>query len=137
MKNIEGMREDFKLAKTVYLTTFTDGEERSRPMTNFNDDPYRMMWFPTNRDTRKVRDINKNPKVLVTFPRSEEGEYYEIEGSAEFETEEVTAEKWRWWYLYWHPAQRKRFWFPGGRHTPNRMIINIHPKSVRVVKEDK
>jgi len=136
MKEIKGMREDFKLAKIVYLTTFTDGEERSRPMTNFNDDPYRTMWFPTYRDTRKVKDINNNPKVLVTFPSSEEGEYYEIKGFAKFESEKVTAEKWRWWYLYWHPAQRKRFW-RARTHSPNRMIINVHPKSVRVVKKNK
>lgn len=136
MKEIEGIRDDFKLAKIVYLTTFSDGEERSRPMTNFNDDPYRVMWFPTYRDTRKVEDIKDNPKVLVTFPSSEEGEYYEIEGIADFETEEVVAEKWRWWYLYWHPAQRKRFWFPGGTHSSSRMIINVHPKSARVVKKE-
>jgi general stress protein 26 len=134
MKEIEGMLEDFRQARIVQLTTFKDGEERSRPMTNLNEDPYKMMWFPTYRDTRKVEDIEKDPSVLLTFPSSKEGEYYEIEGRAEFESEAVTAEKWQWWYLYWHPAQRRRFWFPGKTHYPNRIIINIHPKSARVVK---
>ncbi len=136
MEEIEGMLEDFRRARVVYLTTFSDGKERSRQMTNFNDDPYKMMWFPTDRDTRKVRDIKKNPKVFVTFPSSKEDEYYEIEGRAEFESDEVASEKWRWWYLYWHPGQRNRFWFPGGTHYTNRMIINIYPKSVRVVRNE-
>ena len=69
-------------------------------MTIFNNDPYRMMWFPTERNTRKVADIEENPKVLITFPSLDEGAYYEIEGRAELEDDSVTAEKWRWWYLY-------------------------------------
>lgn len=135
MKEIEGMLEDFKQAKIVYLTTFSNGVERSRQMTNFNENPYKMMWFPTYRDTRKVEDIKKNPRVLLTFPSSREGEFYEIEGRAEFEDEKATAEKWRWWYLYWHPAQRKRFWFQSGRQYPERVIINIYPTSARVVRK--
>ncbi|MCW3978611.1 MAG: pyridoxamine 5'-phosphate oxidase family protein [Candidatus Bathyarchaeota archaeon] len=135
MNEIKGMAEAFKEARVVYLTTFRDGEVRSRQMTNLNEDPYRMMWFPTYRDTRKVEDIGKNPRVLVTFPSLKEDEYYEIEGRAEFESESVTAEKWQWWYLYWHPAQRRRFWFPGGARDPNRVIVNVYPESARVVKE--
>jgi len=47
MNEIKGMAEAFKEARVVYLTTFRDGEVRSRQMTNLNEDPYRMMWFPT------------------------------------------------------------------------------------------
>jgi len=137
MNEIEGMLEDFKRAKVVFLTTFSDGDERSRPMTNFNEDPYKVIWFPTYRNTRKVEDIKKNPRVLITFPSSREGEFYEIEGRAEFEDDAVTAEKWRWWYLYWHPSQRRRFWLPAGKLDQDRMIINIHPTSARVVKRSK
>ncbi len=117
------------------MTTFSDGEEHSRQMTNFNEDPYGVMWFPTYRDTRKVGDIEKNPKVLITFPSSRPGEFYEIEGRAEFEEPEVTARKWRWWYLYWHPEKGSRFGPVGyGSLVDHRLIINVYPKSVRVVK---
>ena len=136
MNEIEGMSAAFKQAKLVFLTTFSDGEERSRPMTNFNDDPYNMMWFPTERKSRKVEDIKKTPKALITFPSETADEYYEISGEAKFEDERVTAEKWRWWYLFWHPSQKSRFWFPGGRGSPDRMIINVYPESARVVKKD-
>ncbi len=134
MEKIEGMDEAFNQARVVFLTTFKDGEERSRHMTNFNEDPYQTMWFPTYRDTRKVKDIEKNPKVLITFPSSSKGEYYEIEGEAEFEDDAVTAQKWRWWYLYWHPHQRMRFSFRYMDHSPDRVIINVKPESARVVK---
>ena len=96
MNEIAGLQEAFSEAKAVYFNTFYEGEERNRPMTNFNKDPYRMMWFPTKRDTRKVEDIEKNPKVLITFPSLDEGAFYEIEGRAEFGDDSVTAEKLRW-----------------------------------------
>ena len=137
MKEIKGLAESFREAKVVFLTTFKDGEERNRPMTNFNEDPYSVMWFPTYRKTRKVEDIKKNPKVLLTFPSKNEDAYFEISGTAEFEDERVTANKWQWWYLYWHPNQRNRFWFPartGG--SPDRMIINISPESAKLVRKD-
>ena len=136
MDEIEGLREAFEQAKVVFLTTFKNGEETSRPMTNFNEDPYEMMWFPTDKKSRKVEDIEGNDKVLITFPGAKKGEYYEIKGRAEFENENVTAGKWEWWYLYWHPTQRKRFWFPGLDSEWKKMIINIYPESARRVKKD-
>jgi len=136
MERIEGMLEDFKQAKIVFLTTFQEEGERSRPMTNYNEDPYGRMWFPTYRDTRKVEDIKRNPRVLITFPSSKEDEFYEIEGRAEFENERVAAQKWRWWYLYWHPSQRRRFWFTSRSHSPDRVIINIYPTSARIIKKE-
>jgi len=48
----------------------------------------------------------------------------------------VTAEKWQRWYLYWHPAQRRRFWFPGNTRDPERVIINVLPQSARLVRKD-
>ncbi|MBD3171897.1 hypothetical protein GF326_05440 [Candidatus Bathyarchaeota archaeon] len=55
MNKIRGMEESFKESKVVYLVTFgSTSEKHSRPMTNFNDDPYNIMWFPTYQDTKKV-----------------------------------------------------------------------------------
>ncbi len=135
MREIEGLAVSFKEARMVYLTTFRDGEERSRQMTNFNEDPYGVIWFPSDMKSRKIEDIKDDPKVLITFPAREKGEYYEITGKAELADEEVTAEKWRWWYLYWHPFQKERFWMPGGAGTPERAIIDVHPESARLVKK--
>jgi general stress protein 26 len=134
MNEIEGLAESFKEAKMVYLTTFQNGEERSRQMTNFNEDPYDVIWFPSDMKSRKVEDIKENPQVLITFPAQKKGDYYEITGKAELADEEATTRMWRWWYLYWHPAQKKRFWMPGGTGTTERAIINVRPESARLVK---
>jgi general stress protein 26 len=135
MREIEGLVESFKEARMVYFTTFRDGKEGSRQMTNFNEDPYKMIWFPSDLKSRKIEDIKKEPKVLITFPAQKKGEDYEITGRAELADEGVTAKNWRWWYLYWHPSQKKRFWLPGGAGTPERAIINVHPESARLVEE--
>lgn len=135
MNEIEGLAESFKEARMVNFTTFREGEERSRQMTNFNEDPYDVIWFPSEKKSRKVEDIKDDPKVLITFPAQKRGEFYEITGRAELADEEAVARQWRWWYLYWHPAQRKRFWNPEGQDTSNKVIINVHPESARLVKE--
>jgi len=133
MNEIKGMKEAFEKAKVVFLTTYKDGNENSRQMTNFNTDPYTVMWFPTSNNTGKVKDIEKNSKVLLTFPSLVNGEFYEIEGKAEFASEKEVASKWKWWYLYWHPHQRNRFWFPSGTYSPDRVIINITPSLAKLV----
>jgi len=41
--------------------------ERSWPLTDLNDDPYRMMYFPTYRDTRKVEGVERDTNVLIVI----------------------------------------------------------------------
>ena len=135
MNQIQGMKEDFSKAKVVYLTTFNEkGEKRIRPMTNYNEDPYEMMWFPTYEYTRKVEDIKKNPKVIVSFPGSLEGDMYEIEGKADFAPSSEVNEKWEWWYLYWYPT-RQEMAIRTDEPFADRMIINVHPKKATIKKK--
>jgi len=41
--------------------------ERSWPLTDLNDDTYRMMYFPTYRDTRKVEGVERDTNVLIVI----------------------------------------------------------------------
>ena len=136
MNRIEGMKAEFENAKLVYLTTFTEkGERRSRAMTNFNKDPYDVIWFPTFRDTNKVEDIKKNPRAVVTFPSSREGEFYEVEGRAEFGNDKTVQEKWKWWYLSWLPDGEHHIRLTTDAPITNRVIILVHPETARLVKQ--
>ena len=134
MENIQGLEEAFKKAKVVFMTTFHGDKENTRQMTNFNDNPYIQFWFPTEKDTKKVRDIKTNPKVLITFPAGKRGEFFEIEGEASFADQREVEEKWEWWWLYWHPSQKDRFWFPPSKED-RRVLINIQPKKARLIKK--
>jgi len=133
LEELPGLRESYKKARVILLTTFSEkGEKHLRQMTNLNEDPYTMMWFTTYSNTRKVEDVKKNPRVLLTFPAAKKGEFYVIEGKAELERQEVVEEKWSWWYLYWQPEQSDRFWFTRGRKHPEWSIINVHPVSAKL-----
>jgi len=135
MEKIPGLEEAFKKAKVVFMTTFSENEEHTRQMTNFNENLQDKIWFPTERDTQKVEDIKNNDKVLITFPAEKRGQYYEIEGKAALASEQEVLEKWQWWWLYWHPAQKNRFWFPRERDE-RRVIINIKPVKAKLVKKE-
>lgn len=133
MKKLSGIDEAFKKAKVVFMTTFNGDKERTRQMTNYNDELDEQIWFPTEKDTRKVKDIKKNNKVLITFPAGKKGEYFEVTGEASFASDDEVLQKWEWWWLYWHPAQKDRFWFPREKDE-RRVIINIKPTEARLVK---
>ena len=133
MDKLAGLEEAFKKAKIIFMTTY--GEKKtSRQMTNYNVNPYSTIWFPTERDTKKVRDIEKNNAITLTFPGANRGEYYEIKGEASFALEDEVTAKWEWWWLYWHPAQKDRFWFPR-EHDKRRVIINVKPVEAKLVKK--
>ena len=97
MRKIPGLEEAFKNAKIVWLTTFDEkGDEVDRQMTNYNEDPYDELWFPTWTDTRKVRHLKRRSGALVTFPAEEEDKFYGIRGAVRIADRETTYERWRW-----------------------------------------
>lgn len=129
------MKEDFKNAKVVYVTTYGEhGKMYSRPMTNYNEDPYAPIWFATFKQTKKVEHVMKNPKIKVTFPSSKEGDLYEITGTANLAPEEEVCQKWKWWMLFWRPEYKTYTWFTEGSHLNERTIINVCPVEARIVK---
>ena len=135
INKLEGMEEDFQNAKVVYVTTYGEhGKKYSRPMTNYNKDPYSTIWFATFRATKKVEHLMKNPKIKITFPGSKEGDLYEISGTADFATEEEVRQKWKWWMLFWHPEFKGYSWFQQGGYLNERVIINVCPVEARIIK---
>ncbi len=135
---LEGIEDAFRRAKIVLLTTYSpSGEERTRPMTNVNESPYAMIIFPTDRDTRKVADIEKNSKVLITFPGEVQGSYYEIEGEAHLAEPQEVRESWFWWYIYWHPHLGERYSTPQEGFWERKAVIHVKPLEARKGTGDK
>jgi general stress protein 26 len=132
MDKLAGLEAAFKNAKVVFMTTY-GAKENTRQMTNYNEDPYGVIWFPTEKDTKKVKDIKQNNAVTITFPAEIRGEFYEIKGEASFAPEDEVLAKWEWWWLYWHPSQKNKFWFPR-ENDERRVIINIKPVEAKLVK---
>ena len=138
MNQIDNMEKTFKKSRIVYVSTFDiNGEEHSRPMTNFNENPYDTLWFPSYTKTRKVEDITKNPKVLVLFPSDTEDTFFEIEGKGKLASQMEVKGRWRWWYLYWHPEKESKYWFTEQGEHPERTIINVEPISAKIISGTK
>ena len=79
-------------------------------MTNFNENPNEVMWFPKATSTRKVEDIKNNKRVLLLLPALEIDMYHELEGEEDLSGGEEVNEKWVLRWLYWHPHQAERCW---------------------------
>ena len=68
MEKIPGLENAFKKSKVVFMTTYDGANERTRKMTNYNDSLDGTIWFPTERDTRKIKDIEKTIRFYSPSP---------------------------------------------------------------------
>jgi general stress protein 26 len=135
MEKIEGMLEAFKESKQVFLTTNTkEGEKSIRAMTNYNESPYDPMWYPSFKDTQKIRDISENPEVLISFPSKEENKWFRVRGKASLAPWDEVRKSWKWWYLEWVPEKnRNKFELRYDNPFTDRSIIWIDPESAKIV----
>jgi len=129
MNRLPGLEKAFKNAKIVWLTTFNEkGDEVDRQMTNYNEDPYSEMWFPTWTDTRKVRHIKNDPRSYITFPSEEENRFFRIQGITRIADEKTTYKKWKWWYLTWVPGDSGKYGLTGTHGWDTRTILLFTPE---------
>ena len=109
-------------AESAMLTTMTaDGDHLSRPMavqeTEFDGD----LWFFVYDDSDKVRQIEVNPKVNVSFANDQKSEWTSIAGTAEIVHDRAKAEE-----LWAKPLET---WFPDGLETPGLALIKVHAET--------
>jgi general stress protein 26 len=134
MDKIDGMLETFRESKQVFLTTRGKlGETNIRAMTNYNESPYEPMWFPTFKDTRKIREIVENKEVWISFSGDEVDKWYRIHGSAKFAPWEEVQKTWKWWFLEWVPMEdRKKSELRYDHPFSDRAIIWVDPIEAEV-----
>ena len=109
-------------ATSAMLTTMTaDGRHVSRPMgvqeVEFDGD----LWFFTDGDTDKAREIQANPQVNVSFSNDKQSEWTSITGTAEVVHDRRKAEQ-----LWSKPLEA---WFPDGLETDGLSLIKVHADS--------
>ncbi len=137
MEKIEGLTESFRADKILFLTTYSEEGEHTRPMTNYNDNPCSTMWFPTDANTQKVRDIRGNPNVSLSFPAAEHNVFYVIEGEGYLASLEEVKERWVWWWLFWHPHLEETYYRPQSNdYYEDKAIVFVKPLRARLVRGD-
>ena len=80
------------------ITIDEEGQPNARTMQHFPPQEDLVIWFGTNRNSRKVEDIRNNPVATVYFEDGPNG-YLSLKGTAELVDDPV--EKENWWMESW------------------------------------
>jgi general stress protein 26 len=99
----------------MFTTTADDGTLQSVPMARQEVDPGAELWFITARDTRHVRDLEKRPRVGLTF--SSRDAWVSVHGTATVVDDKAKLEE------LWNTFAEA--WLPGGPDDPNATLIRV------------
>ncbi|KTT38877.1 pyridoxamine 5'-phosphate oxidase [Pseudomonas oryzihabitans] len=111
------------------MLTTGSGRLTSRPMSNNGDVEYDGdSWFYAYEDSAKIRDIEQDPAVGLTFTEGKSllgkpGLFVAIEGRAELIRDKAQFEA--------HWTKSLELWFPQGTATPGMILIKVHAERIR------
>lgn len=112
-------------SKTGVLSSVENNKPHSRYMTFFNQDF--TLYTPTNLNTEKVAEIEKNPSVSVLLGYEGQGLddcYIEIFGKSTVnDSQEIKKQ-------FWEDSFQQ--WFQGPE-DPNYAFLQIQPETIRVL----
>jgi len=95
-------------ARYCALITVDDaGAPQVRTMDPFSPDDDMTIWLGTNRNTRKVEQIRRDPRVVLYYPSPNATGYVSISGRARLVEDEMEkASRWKpeWEAFYGDPA---------------------------------
>jgi general stress protein 26 len=117
---VETLREHIKDVRMAMLTTISDGRVVSRPMSAQDIGPDGTLWFLTNVDSHKVREIAVNPKVGVVFVNPGSETYVSVAGTARVTNDRAQIRE------FWNPFYKA--WFEGP-DDPAIRVVEVTPDS--------
>src|SRR5688572_24849621 len=118
--DLQKVRELVKDIDFCMLTTVDEnGDLHSRPMSvNGDIDPDGELWFFTAASSHKVSEIEKLPKVNVSFADPENQNYVSITGTAQLVRDREKIDE------LWKPEFK--MWFPEGKDDPDIALLRIN-----------
>ena len=84
----------------VLITTDENGIPHAREMSPFPPEEDMVIWLGTNPLTRKAKQIEKNPNVVMYYYDSKTLSYVSIQGKAQLVND--SALKTKYWKDYWN-----------------------------------
>ena len=120
--DLQKLRELVKDIDFCMLTTVDDtGDLHSRPMSSNGDiDHNGDIWFFTSASSHKVSEIEKLPKVNVSFADPANQHYISISGNAQLVRDRDKIEE------LWRPEFK--MWFPKGKDDPDVALLRVSLK---------
>lgn len=115
---IEKINELIKGKTIAMLTSVSDeGHFHARPMAILEMDFDGNVWFFTKKDTAKVEQIGKEPRVNVAYSDPSSQNYVSLAGNASLVVDKALNEK------YWKPQFEA--WFPDGLDDPELALLKV------------
>jgi general stress protein 26 len=117
--DLEKLRELVKDIDFCMLTTIDEGGDlHSRPMSSNGDiDENGDIWFFTNASSLKVSEIEKLPKVNVSFADPDNQRYVSVSGTAQLVRDRAKIDE------LWRPEFK--IWFPEGKEDPEVALLRV------------
>lgn len=121
----ESIQKLGELIKDIRFAMFTtvdfDGNLYSRPMATqqvtFDGD----LWFFSSRSSAKIRSIEKDQHVNVSYSNPSDNRYISVSGRAEIVSDRAHMEE------LWNPLYKT--WFPEGLEDPDLILIRVRVDS--------
>merc|ERR1719456_66833 len=108
-------------AHVAMLGTYDEnGTCHSRPMVPIHNSDDDDLWFFSNAGTRKLGEIQSDPRVTLDVSDASHSNYVSVLGKAEECTDQSKVEQ-----LWREPF---RTWFPKGKEDPNIRLIRFKPE---------
>lgn len=116
---IEKLRDLIKKIDFAQFVTVdaVNGALRSRPMSTQEFEFDGELWFFTYGNTAKVRDIELNSQVNVSYAAPDRQTYVSVTGTASIVRDRAKFEQ------FWSPVLKA--WFPEGIDTPDLALICV------------
>ncbi len=117
--DLEKLRELVKDIDFCMLTTIDEGGDlHSRPMSSNGDiDENGDIWFFTSASSLKVSEIEKLPKVNVSFADPDNQRYVSVSGTAQLVRDRAKIDE------LWRPEFK--IWFPKGKEDPEVALLRV------------
>lgn len=111
-----------ELMKGIDIAMFTtigeDGFPVSRPLSTQDAEfDGRTLWFFVRRNSAKVAEIARYPRVNVAYASQDSNVYLSVAGTASIEDEQALIDR------FWSDAYKA--FFPGGRTDPQLVLIRV------------
>jgi general stress protein 26 len=118
--DLEKLRELVKDIDFCMLTTVDEGGDlHSRPMSSNGDiDEDGDLWFFTSASSHKVSEIEKLPKVNVSFADPDNQRYISVSGTAQLVRDREKIDE------LWRPEFK--IWFPEGKDDPEVALLRVN-----------
>lgn len=128
MANAAGKRDELRrLMKGIDIAMFTtlgeNGFPVSRPLSTQDVEfDGRLLWFFVRKNSAKVTEIQRYPRVNVAYSSKDKNVYLSVAGSADIVEDRAKIDE------FWNDALKA--FFPKGPNDPNLVLVRVTVHSV-------